>query len=157
MGDPGKFLVNPKTDEEAANIVNLNARSLVMMTRAVLPMMMNRKTGYAKYVINVGGIFGGASPSAGFAIYGATKAFNDSFSRALHKEYKNSGIFVQSLIPGATQTKLLPDKWQKHGVSVSDVVTNSFNQLGLRSRTFGHWKHALAATFIGKCGIIEVK
>jgi short-subunit dehydrogenase len=66
------------------------------MTRAVLPMMLNRKTGYQKYVINVGGLLGGVNPSAGFAIYGATKAFNDSFSQALHKEYKDSGIFVQA-------------------------------------------------------------
>ena len=57
--------------------------------------MLNRKTGYSKYIINVGAIFGGVVPTGGFAIYGATKAFNDSFSRALHEEYKNSGVSVQ--------------------------------------------------------------
>ncbi|OQV19650.1 Fibroblast growth factor receptor 2 [Hypsibius exemplaris] len=157
MTGPGKTLENPATDEEAANLVNLNCRSLIMMTRAVLPLMQNRKSGHSRYVINVSGILGGVAPVGGFAIYSATKAFTDSFSRALHKEYKDSGIFVQSLIPGATTTKLLPEKMQKHGSPASAVVSNSLAQLGLRSRTHGYWKHAIAATVRGCQGVIEIK
>jgi short-subunit dehydrogenase len=57
--------------------------------------MVSRINDNTKYVINVGGIFGGINPCAGFAVYGATKAFVDSFSRALHKEYSGSSIHVQ--------------------------------------------------------------
>lgn len=149
MGPGGRFLDNPLTDEEAAQIVNLNNRSLVMMTRAVMPLMLNRKTKESKYIINVGAILGGHLPAAGQALYGASKAFIDSFSQALHAEYSEIGICVQSFIPGATQTKMLPESFMKHGVPPADVVASSLSQLGWSSRTFGHWRHALAATRFG--------
>ncbi|OQV19651.1 putative Very-long-chain 3-oxoacyl-CoA reductase [Hypsibius exemplaris] len=154
---PGKFLSTPASHEDAANIVNLNCRALIMMSRAVLPLMLNRKTGYSKYVINVGAVFGGVVPAGGFAIYGATKAFVDSFSRSLHKEYKDSGIFVQSFLPGPTITKMLSEKYQKDAVPTTDVVAAALNQLGFRSRTFGHWKHALLGTYMSTQSVVEIK
>ena len=53
-------------------------------------------------------------------------------------------LFFQSFIPGATQTKMLPESFMEHGVPPDDVVASSLSQLGWSSRTFGHWRHALA-------------
>ncbi|GAU93110.1 hypothetical protein RvY_05097 [Ramazzottius varieornatus] len=146
LGSGGRFLETPPTDEDAAQMVNLNNRSLVMMTRAIMPMMLNRKTKESKYIINVGGLLGGHMPAAGYALYGATRAFTDSFSRALHVEYSESGISVQSLLPGATQTNMVAEQIQKYAVPTADVVSSSLAQLGWSSRTFGHWRHAFSAT-----------
>lgn len=59
-----------------------------------MPLMVPQKKGERRYVVNVGAILGGACPSPGVAVYGATKAFLDSFSQALNHEYSGLGISV---------------------------------------------------------------
>jgi short-subunit dehydrogenase len=39
------------------------------------------------------------------AVYAASKAFVQSFSQALHGEWKEHGILVQTLVPGPTATE----------------------------------------------------
>ncbi|XP_055343019.1 uncharacterized protein LOC129591408 [Paramacrobiotus metropolitanus] len=145
LGSIGKFLTTG-SDEEVANIINLNARATVMMSRAVMPLLISKKQpNQKKYVIMVGAILGGARPAPGAAVYGATKAFMDSFAQAVHHEYKGQNICVQSFIPGATKTKMLPLSMHKSNMvpTPNEVVTASLAQLGVRSRTFGHWKHGI--------------
>lgn len=57
-----------------------------------------------------GGILNVASTAAfqplpGMALYGATKAFVSTFSAALHRELKYSGVKVSCLHPGKTETE----------------------------------------------------
>ncbi|XP_055332099.1 very-long-chain 3-oxoacyl-CoA reductase-B-like [Paramacrobiotus metropolitanus] len=144
----GNFLTTG-SDEDVAGIVNLNARGVVMISRAVLPLMIAKKKGEKRYVINVGAIFGGVNPSPGLTVYGATKAFLDSFSIALHHEYKDQGIFVQSYIPGATKTSLMFKELEGHPLVAmpEQAVAGALAHLGLRSRTYGHWKTALCGWY----------
>jgi short-subunit dehydrogenase len=44
-------------------------------------------------------------PTPGMAVYGATKAYVLSFTEALWKETKGSGVRVLALCPGATDTE----------------------------------------------------
>jgi len=46
------------------------------------------------------------APCPSFAIYGATKAFVNSFSEALHLELQGTGVRVQALCPGLTTTEI---------------------------------------------------
>ncbi len=48
-----------------------------------------------------------ADPFPGFAVYGATKAWVNTFSQALASEGKESGVRVFSVAPGAVETPLL--------------------------------------------------
>jgi short-subunit dehydrogenase len=63
------------------------------------------------------------SSTAGFqpfpyaAIYGATKAFLNSFSEALHEELRGSGVRIQALCPGLTHTEI----FAKAGADVSGL------------------------------------
>ncbi len=47
----------------------------------------------------------GYQPVPYMAVYGATKAFVQSFSQALHGEWKEKGVLVQTLVPGPTETE----------------------------------------------------
>ena len=38
-------------------------------------------------------------------VYGSSKSFMNNFSLALHKEWQSKGIFVQTLVPGPTQSE----------------------------------------------------
>lgn len=79
----------------------LNVNAVVALTSRLLPGMVERGAGA---IVNL------ASTAAfqavpHMAVYGATKAFVLSFSRALWAETKDSGVAVLALSPGATDTE----------------------------------------------------
>ena len=80
--------------------IMLNVAALVDLTHAFIPGMIERGSGG---IINVAST-AAYQPVPYMAIYGATKAFVLSFSEALWAEYKERGIRVLALCPGATAT-----------------------------------------------------
>lgn len=87
------------TLEDSRGIVDLNDKALVAMTYAVLPFM---KRGSA--IINLGSN-SSWQPVPYMAVYGASKAFVLSFSRALSVELKERGIRVLACCPGWIKTE----------------------------------------------------
>lgn len=99
----GDFEAFHESDRERIDAeVRLNVLSVVRLTRAALPGMVRRGRGA---VINVSSTAGFA-PCPNFATYGATKAFLNSFTEALHEELRGSGVRVQALCPGLTHTEI---------------------------------------------------
>lgn len=72
----------------------------VRFCRAALPKMVTRSKGT---IINVSSI-GAFKPIPGSATYSATKAYLITFSEALQAELVGTGVRVQALCPGFTQT-----------------------------------------------------
>src|SRR2546425_2416570 len=97
-------------DQEEAEI-RLNVTALVRLTRAALPGMIARGRGA---IINVSSL-AAFVPGPYDAIYGATKAFVNSFTEALHEELRGTGVRVQALCPGFTHTELQ----QRAGIDIS--------------------------------------
>lgn len=85
----------------AKEMLRPNAEAVVQLTLSVLPEMRRRRSGH---VINVGSL-AGSLPSQGVALYGATKSFLDSFSSALHRELRGSGIRVSVVRPGPVRSE----------------------------------------------------
>lgn len=79
--------------------VMLNVTSLVELTHLFLPMIERKRGG----IINVAST-AAFQPVPYMAVYGATKAFVLSFSEALWGEYRDRGVKVLALCPGATDT-----------------------------------------------------
>ncbi|USB33121.1 SDR family oxidoreductase [Paenibacillus sp. YPG26] len=80
--------------------VMLNVAAVVDLTHLFLPDMLRRSSGT---VINVAST-GGFQPLPYMAVYGATKAFVLSFTKALWWENRDRGIRFFALCPGATDT-----------------------------------------------------
>jgi short-subunit dehydrogenase len=99
IGHTGRFHEEPY--ERLLGMVDLNARALVALTRLFLPGMLERRAGA---VINVSST-AGLQPVPFFATYAATKALAASFSLALELELRGSGVHVQLLCPGPTETE----------------------------------------------------
>lgn len=85
--------------DETTGIVDLNDKALVAMTYIVLPYM---KEGSA--IINLGSN-SSWQPVPYMAVYGASKAFVLSFSRALSMELKKRKIKVIAVCPGWIKTE----------------------------------------------------
>ena len=91
-------------DEDNDSIVkelNVNIHTLVELTHAFLPGMVERKEGA---VINIAST--AAFQSLPYmAVYGATKAFVLSFTEALWGETRGTGVNVLAVCPGPTATE----------------------------------------------------
>ena len=82
-------------------MIDLNCGALVELAHAVLPPMIERRSGEILNVASTAAF----QPGPGMAVYFATKAFVLSFSEALHEEVKRQGIKVSALCPGPTATE----------------------------------------------------
>lgn len=82
------------------DMIHVHVIASVRFCRAVLPGMIARRKGS---IINVASI-GAFKPVPGSVTYSATKAYLVTFSQALHSELIGTGIRVQALCPGFTDT-----------------------------------------------------
>ena len=77
-------------------MVDTNVKGLMSLTHAVLPVMVERDSGY---IINVGSI-AGSWPYFGGNVYGATKAFVKQFSLNLRADLVGTQVRVTNIEPG---------------------------------------------------------
>jgi len=82
-------------------MIQLNITSLVTLTRAFLPAMIQRRSGR---ILNIGST-AGFPPGPFMAVYYASKAFVNSFTEALWYELRGTGVSATVSCPGATATE----------------------------------------------------
>ena len=80
-----------------------NLRSLFLVTRAVLPGMVERKSGI---IVNVASL-AGKNPIAGGTAYAASKHAVLGFSKSLMLEVRKNGVRVLAICPGSVDTALI--------------------------------------------------
>jgi hypothetical protein len=130
MGDFGAF--ESRDPDVVDTEIRLNVLAVVRLTHAALRGMLRRGRGA---IINVSST-AAFQPFPYAAVYGATKAFLNNFTEALHEELRGSGVRVQSLCPGLTHTEI----FTRAGADVSglpsflwmdpeDVVAESLSSL----------------------------
>ncbi len=108
--------------EQFDTLVASNIRSVFLCCRAVWPNMRESGGGV---IVNVSSL-AADDPFPGFAAYGATKAFVNTFSQALHAEGAPAGIRVYCVAPGAVDTQMLrgpfPDYPAERTLDPDDVA-----------------------------------
>ena len=82
-------------------MIDTNVRGLAVLTRLLLPGMVERGRGH---VVNVGSV-AGSYPYPGGNVYGATKAFVHQFSLNLRADVVGTGVRVTSVEPGMAETE----------------------------------------------------
>lgn len=87
--------------EQWDNIMNLNLKSAVLCSQAVVPTMMERKSGAIVNIVSIAGRNGGG-PGAG--PYAAAKAGLIAFTKSLAKEMAAFGVRVNAVSPGVIDT-----------------------------------------------------
>ncbi|HZU49571.1 MAG TPA: SDR family oxidoreductase [Mycobacterium sp.] len=116
FGTSGPFHTLPL--ERESEQVTLNALTLMELTHAALPGMIDRGAGA---VLNIASL-AGFQPIPGMAVYSATKAFVQTFSEAVHEELHGTGVSCTVLCPGP-----VPTEWadiadaQQWSISVAQV------------------------------------
>jgi len=81
-------------------LIDLNIKSVVHLTKRVLPGMLDRGSGRLLYTASIASTM----PSPFEAVYGASKAFVLMFAESVRNELKDTGITVTAFMPGPTAT-----------------------------------------------------
>ena len=102
MSTPHKPFVE-KSEEEWEPDININLKSVLIVTKSVLPQMLNRKQGK---IVNISSGCGKMG-CKGSTIYSAAKAGVVGFSKALAKEVISGGVNVNCVSPGIGDTGFL--------------------------------------------------
>ena len=105
--------------ESSMNMVDLNCRALLFMTETTIPYM--NKGGRIVQIASVAGF----QPIPYIAVYGATKAFVISYSRALNVELKSKGISVTTVCPFWTKTAFF-DRAKRINTKTSKEVVSKY-------------------------------
>ncbi|ALG14290.1 SDR family NAD(P)-dependent oxidoreductase [Kibdelosporangium phytohabitans] len=154
-GDPVDLLVNNAgfgTTDQFADMpfdrmqgqLDVNVTSVLRLTRAALPGMVERGHGAVINVSSISGFF----PATG-ALYGATKSYVTAFSEGIAPTLKGTGVRVLALCPGFTRsefheragdkTQTLPDfMWLSARKVVDECMTDLANG---RIRSIPGWQY----------------
>uniref|UniRef100_A0A5B7B5I2 Putative very-long-chain 3-oxoacyl-CoA reductase 1 n=1 Tax=Davidia involucrata TaxID=16924 RepID=A0A5B7B5I2_DAVIN len=125
-----------------ADLIKINVEGTTTVTHAVLPGMLKRKKGA---IVNIGSGAAIVIPSDPlYAVYAATKAYIDQFSRSLYVEYKKSGIDVQCQVPLYVATKMASIKRSSFFVPSTDGYARAaMHWIGYEPRCTPYWPHSL--------------
>lgn len=104
INNAGIGLAGPFAEADLAKteqMMQLNMVALASLTRQLLSGMLARGRGH---ILNVASLAGYQPGGPGMAVYYATKSYVLSFSRALARELRGTGITVTALCPGPVKT-----------------------------------------------------
>ena len=109
----GKFGAYHKVSlEEESRMIDLNCKALVLMTRLCIP-YMNR----GSHILQLDSL-SAFQPVPYITTYGATKAFVLSYTRAMNRELKGSGIRMMAMNPGWVKTEFFDRAMQTNAGEV---------------------------------------
>lgn len=98
-----------------AKVMALNVDSIVHVTSALAPHLLDRSAGSVINVASVAGL--GGTPK--LSPYGASKAAVVSLTRSLAMEWGAAGVRVNALCPGWTATDLNRNLWSDERISAA--------------------------------------
>ena len=97
------------TEEDDCRMIDLNCKSLVMMTRLTLPYMEK-----GSHVLQLASL-SSFQPVPYITTYGATKAFVLSYTRSMNRELKAKGIRMMAMNPAWVRTEFFDHAFQTNG------------------------------------------
>jgi 3-oxoacyl-[acyl-carrier protein] reductase len=89
------------TDEDYDQVMDLNARSVLVASRAALPHL---KASGGGFIINTTSIAARNGAGGGAGLYGSSKSFVSNVTRGMAKEVIGDGIRVNAVSPGVITT-----------------------------------------------------
>ncbi|CAG7819503.1 unnamed protein product [Allacma fusca] len=135
---PEYFLDMPNGDKLCQDMIFCNVMSVTMMMRVVMPGMAQRRRGVVVNMASLSAI----TPTPLMSLYGASKAFMDKLTRDLVTEYKDTGIIVQSLLPGYVATNMSRIRISSYTApSPNEYTQVALKTIGLQTRSAAYPPH----------------
>ncbi len=90
-------------EDEIDRLLNVNVKSLILLTKRIVPSMISKHSGT---IINLSSVWGQTGASCE-VLYSMSKAAVIGFTKALAKELAPSGVCVNCIAPGVVDTDML--------------------------------------------------
>jgi len=90
------------TTQEFDEIMETNVRGMFLLTKAVLPSMMKRRTGLIMNILS----FAAKTVYTGSGVYSASKSAGAAMMNVLREEVRDKNIKILNVYPGATVTSM---------------------------------------------------
>jgi NAD(P)-dependent dehydrogenase (short-subunit alcohol dehydrogenase family) len=113
--------IEESEEEEVRRMFDINVFGLGNMTKAVLPIMRNQKSGHIVNISSIGGLR--SFPAVGY--YNATKYAVDGLSEALAKEVVHLGIKVTIICPSGFRTDWAGRSAENSNIVIEDYATTA--------------------------------
>ncbi len=111
--------------DDMNQMIDVNIKGLLYFTRAVLPIMLKRKSGH---IINIGSTAAyNVYPTGG--VYCATKHAVRAITKTLRLETANTGIRVTEIDPGMVETEFSLVRFKGDEKSAKSVYSNIANPI----------------------------
>jgi NAD(P)-dependent dehydrogenase (short-subunit alcohol dehydrogenase family) len=101
IGNPGFGAIQDKTESDWDTVLNTNLKSVFLVSRAVVPSMIQRKRGD---IINISSL-AGKNTFAGGSLYCASKWGLQGLSGCMAEDLRAHGIRVSVICPGSVATE----------------------------------------------------
>jgi short-subunit dehydrogenase len=95
-GLPGTGKLSEYSGEQIDRVLDVNLRSPIHMTQALLPGMLERGSGHLVYISSMSG----KVPTVRSSLYNGTKFGLRGFAHAMHQDLRGSGVGVTTVFPG---------------------------------------------------------
>jgi short-subunit dehydrogenase len=130
---PGSGLLQSFSEQQIDNALNVNLRVPIVMAHALLPQMIERRSGHLLFMSSLSG----KAATAGSSIYNATKFGLRGFAGALRAELRPHRIGVSAVFPGFIReagmfaesgVKLPPGVGTRSPQDVADAVVSAIER-----------------------------
>ncbi|HWQ91205.1 MAG TPA: SDR family NAD(P)-dependent oxidoreductase, partial [Clostridia bacterium] len=109
------------TEEQISEVIGVNLEAAMLLTRLVLPGMLERRRGH---IVNMSSLAGKSGPAFQEA-YAATKAALVGFTASLRASYRDTGVSASVIVPGFVEAGIYERLKAKSGVAAPFVLTGS--------------------------------
>jgi short-subunit dehydrogenase len=109
------------TEENINEVLRVNLEAPMILTRLVLPGMLERKRGH---IVNISSLAGKSGPALQEP-YAATKAALIAFTSSLRATYRGSGVSASVVTPGFVEAGIYADLKAKSGCSAPWLLGTS--------------------------------
>lgn len=120
----GRDLLHEADPTDWDTMIDTNVKGLLYVTHAVVPRMIERRSGH---IVNLGSIAGKEVYKAG-SVYNATKFAVDALTQGMRIDFLPFGLRVTSVCPGAVQTQFSITRF-KGDIAKADAVYEGFDPL----------------------------
>jgi len=111
------------SESQISNMIDLNLKSPMMLTQAVLKSMFRQKSGS---IINISSI-ASVSKGRGIVSYASSKAGIETFTRTLAMEIGRKNVRINCIRPGVIETKM--------SGNIKEVLSNNVGEFNSLCRT----------------------
>lgn len=149
VGVSGHFWKTPL--EADLEVVDLNVRAVVHLTKLLLPSMVAQKEGRLLFTGSVAGL----APGPYHATYAASKAFVNLFAEGLRHELRGTGVTVTALMPGPTDTAFF-DRAGMRDTVIGQIPKDDADKVASQAldALFAGREHVVSGSILNRVGAL---